>query len=102
MTVVGCLVEVVPILSSVVRFDEIGEGDGRVNTPVIALRQMSSQAITRSGRPVVIGGLSLSRRSNEERNPLHGTPLQKMLSSHDKQTESRQLLIVITPWQVSV
>lgn len=96
------LVEVVPILSSVVRFDELGDGANRVNTPVIALRQMSSQAITRSGRPVVIGGLSWKRLAASERSPGVGAVLDKWLSSRDKQDESRQLLIVITPWEVTV
>ena len=96
------LVEVVPILSSVVRFDELGDGANRVNTPVIALRQMSSQAITRSGRPVVIGGLSWKRLAASERSRAAGTVLEKWLSSHDKKDESRQLLIVITPWEVTV
>ncbi len=96
------LVEVVPILSSVVRFDELGDGANRVNTPVIALRQMSSQAITRSGRPVVIGGLAWDRLAANEKSPLKGTLLEKWLSSRDRETESRQLLIVITPWEVVV
>ncbi len=96
------LVEVVPILSSVVRFDELGDGANRVNTPVIALRQMSSQAITRSGRPVVVGGLSWKRLAASKRSPAAGTVLDKWLSSRDKKDESRQLLIVITPWEVTV
>ena len=96
------LVEVVPILSSVVRFDELGDGENRVNTPVIALRQMSSQAITRSGRPVIIGGLSWDRLALDERSPINTTLLKKWLSSHNREVESRQLLIVITPWEVEV
>ncbi len=96
------LVEVVPILSSVVRFDELGDGANRVNTPVISLRQMSSQAITRSGRPVVIGGLTWDRLASDEESPVAGTVFEKWFSSRDRKTESRQLLIVITPWEVMV
>ena len=96
------LVEVVPILSSVVRFDELGDGENRVQTPVIALRQMSSQAITRSGRPVVIGGLTWNRLASAKQSPIYGGVLKKLFSSQSKQTESRQLLIVITPWEVLV
>ena len=96
------LVEVVPILSSVVRFDRLGDSDNRVDTPVIALRQMSSQAITRSGRPVVIGGLTLDRLASDSKTPFSGTWLDRWLASRDRESESRQLLIVITPWEVEV
>ena len=99
------LVEVVPILSSIVRFDQLGDGENRVETPVIALRQMSSQAITDSGRPIVIGGLTWSRLAAAENTPALGGGLgrwlSKLLASRSKESESRQLLIVITPWEVS-
>ena len=96
------LVEVVPILSSIVRFDRLGDGANQVDTPVIALRQMSSQAITDSGRPIVIGGLTWSRLAVEERGPGLGGWLKKLLASRSEESESRQLLIVITPWEVPV
>ncbi len=94
------LVEVVPILSSIVRFDQLGDGENRVDTPVIALRQMRSQAITDSGRPIVIGGLTWNRLATEKKTPVEGGWLDRLFSSRSEERESRQLLIVITPWEV--
>ena len=85
------LIEVIPILSSVIRFDELGSGENRIRAPVIALRQLSSQAVTSNGRPIAIGSLNWDKSSNGV-NSL----------SRDKSRESRQLLIVITPQEITL
>ena len=95
------LVEVIPILSSLLRFDTLNSGDNQINTPVITLRQLSSQAVTQSGHPIIIGGLSLDRLSRQQSSPSSHLPFHALLSSRDKELESRQLLIVITPRIVS-
>ena len=96
------LVEVVPVLSSLLRFDDLSDGEHTVKAPVIALRQMSSQAITRSGRPVTVGGLNWNRLQNSDRAPGDHAWLREFLSDRSKQSESRQLLIIITPWKASI
>ncbi len=97
------LVEVIPILSSLVRFDVLGAGDSRVSAPVIALRQMTSQALTVSGRPITIGGLSSSRLAkNSSRLFADKGIFNFLFGEHDDVSENHELLIVITPREVVV
>lgn len=94
------LLEVTPILSSLLRFEELRSGDGAINAPVIALRQMTSQAVTSSGRPIAIGGLEWQRSLSNESNVYAPGFLRELLSNRRNETELRQLLIIVTPWEV--
>ena len=95
------LIEVTPVLSALLRYDELGTGGARLRTPVIALRQMSSQAVTSSGRPVVVGGLESNRSSRRDNGVLAPEALRGVLSSRADESESRQLLIIVTPWEIT-
>ena len=96
------LVEVIPILSSLLGFDTLNSGGEELDTPVITLRQLSSQAITRDGYPIVIGGLDLDRFSHTQSGISKRMPFHRLLSSEEQGYESRQLLIVITPRLIRV
>ena len=96
------LVEVVPVLSSLLRFDQLSDGERTVKAPVIALRQLSSQAITRNGRPVTVGGLNWDRLQNNNSAFSKHRWVRKFISDQSKQSESRQLVIIITPWRAAV
>ena len=97
------LIEVIPVLSSLVRFDVLGVGDSRVSAPVIALRQMTSQALTVSGRPITIGGLSSSRLAKSSSHLFSGKGLlDYLIGEHQDVSEDHELLIVITPREVVV
>lgn len=95
------LVEVTPILSALLRFDELGTGSARLKTPVIALRQMSSQAVTSGGRPIIVGGLESNKLMYEEKGVLVPDILNDVLSDRTDESESRQLLIIVTPWEIT-
>ena len=96
------LVEVLPVLSSLLRFDELSDGEHTVKAPVIALRQMSSQAITRNGRPITVGGLNWNRLQSSDQAPSDHAWVRQLFSSQNRQSESRQLVIIITPWRAAV
>lgn len=96
------MLEVVPVLSSLVRFDQLGRGENATSAPVIALRQLSSQAVTQNGQPVTIGGLSWDKFSGDKQGFAEGFKLSDWFSSRNKRLESRQLLIIITPQEITV
>ncbi|MGU9977078.1 MAG: type II secretion system protein GspD [Candidatus Oxydemutatoraceae bacterium WSBS_2016_MAG_OTU14] len=96
------MLEVVPVLSSLVRFDQLGQGNTATNAPVIALRQLSSQAITQNGRPITIGGLSWDKFNSTKAGFSDGFALSDWFANRDRELESRQLLIVITPQEINI
>lgn len=96
------LVEVIPILSTLLGYDVLNSGDDEISAPVVALRQLNSQAITRNGSPVVIGGLDWDRFAHRESGISKHLPFHRLLTSVNKERETRQLLIVITPRVVTI
>lgn len=96
------LLEVTPILSSLLRFDELSSDGGDISAPVIALRQLTSQATTSSGRPIAIGGLEWHKSTHRESGFFTPVGLSgKLLTNRKNERESRQLLIIVTPWEVT-
>ena len=95
------LLEVTPVLSSLLGFDELSSGDEDIRTPIIALRQMTSQSITTSGRPIAIGGLEWHRSAEREEGFFAPAFIRKLLANRSQTNESRQLLIIVTPWEIS-
>lgn len=94
------LLEVTPALSSVPRFDTLDDAGTRA--PVISLRQMNSQAITSSGRPIAVGGLSWRREARQAHAPARALPpFDRLFRGARSESETRELLVVITPWEVS-
>jgi len=99
------LLEVVPIISSIKGFTEINNGGQVISTPNIAIQELATQVITKSGKPVHLGGLILSRIiENAKRVPLPGGEASRLISellgSVKVEEEGRELLIVITPTEV--
>jgi type II secretory pathway component GspD/PulD (secretin) len=99
------LVEVVPVLSSIKGYTEIESSSQNILTPNIALQELATQVITKSGKPIHLGGLILSRIiENAKRMPLAGggagKRLGELLGSMKVEEEGKELLIVITPTEV--
>jgi len=99
------LVEVVPIISTIKGFTEIDNGGQKIATPNIAMQELATQVITKSGKPIHLGGLILSRIiENAKRVPLPGgeatQALGELLGSMKIEEEGKELLIIITPTEV--
>lgn len=100
------LVEVVPILSSIKGYTPIQSNGEEISTPNIALQELSTQVITKSGEPIHLGGLIISRiTENLKKAPLAAGKwsdlLGKALGSMKMEEEGRELLIVITPTEIN-
>jgi type II secretory pathway component GspD/PulD (secretin) len=96
------LIDIVPILSELRNFDTLGFD---ITTPNIALQELSTQVITRSGVPIKLGGL-ISSRFIDQINRLPFAKGNSMLrsifdnylfKSDANSKERHELVIVVTP-----
>ncbi len=96
------LVEVVPVLSSIRSQTSFDTGVSTVVRPNIAIQEMATLAITRSGKPILLGGLIQSRM----REASHRLPCDHFLcdvfASATVEQGNRELMIVITPIEVAI
>jgi len=94
-------IEIVPVLSSLQGFDEFTVQNFEFGTPKIALQELSTQVITRSGKTVHLGGL-ITRHIAEtlSRLPLLdpvGKWANYVLGSQANTLSRRELVITLTP-----
>ena len=96
------LVEVVPMLSSIRSQTSFETGVSTVVRPNIAIQEMATLAITRSGKPILLGGLIQSRwrQSGQQLNCDHF--LCEAVASASLEKTNRELMIVITPIEVAI
>lgn len=98
------LLDIVPILSELRRLDDLNYG---LKTPNIALQELSTQVITRSGVPVKLGGLISNRiteavarlpwAKNEHGNFMWPLFNNFLFKSEALTKERHELVIVVTP-----
>lgn len=96
------LVEVVPVLSSIRSHSKFETGVSTVTRPNIAIQEMATLAITRSGKPILLGGLiqSQSKQAAHRLNCDHF--LCRAFASSTLEKTNRELMIVITPIEVAI
>jgi len=96
------LVEVVPVLSSIRSQSTFDTGISTIVRPNIAIQEMATLALTRSGKPILLGGLIQSR----VREAAHRLPCDHFLcdafASATLEQDNRELMIVITPIEVAI
>ena len=99
------LLTVIPALSSLIRFEDIVSGGVTISrAPRISLTNLSSKAITRSGRAVPVGGLTTEQISNRLNASLGlgKTILGELFTSKDNSGQLRELVVVVLPREISV
>ena len=99
------LLTVIPALSSLIRFEDIVSGGVTISrAPRISLTNMSSKAITRSGRAVPVGGLTTEQISDRVSASLGlgKTVLGDLFTSKDNSGQLRELVVVVLPREISV
>ena len=96
------LVEVVPVLSSIRSQSEFRTGVSTIVRPNIAIQELATLAITRSGKPILLGGLIQSRALEQARRPPCAHFLCDALAAATLERSSRELMIVITPIEVAI
>ena len=99
------LLTVIPALSSLIRFEDIVSGGVTISrAPRISLTNLSSKAITRSGRAVPVGGLTTEQISNRVGASLGlgNTILGELFTSKDNSGQLRELVVVVLPREISV
>ncbi len=99
------LLTVIPALSSLIRFEDIVSGGVTISrAPRISLTNLSSKAITRSGRAVPVGGLTTEQISDRVSASLGlgKTVLGELFTSKDNSGQLRELVVVVLPREVSV
>lgn len=95
------LIEVTPMISSLQGFDNIVAQNFTLNLPRIALQELSTQVIARSGETVQLGGL-ISRKITESLSRIpwkdsDGGVVNFLFSSVRNSLERRELVVTITP-----
>ena len=96
------LVEVVPVLSSIRSHSEFETGVSTVVRPNIAIQEMATLAITRSGKPILLGGLIQSRSLQASHQLDCDHFLCRAFSASTLEKTNRELMIVITPIEVAI
>lgn len=96
------LVEVVPVLSSIRSQSEFRTGVSTIVRPNIAIQELATLAITRSGKPILLGGLIQSRALEQAQRPPCEHFLCDALAAATLERSSRELMIVITPIEVAI
>lgn len=96
------LVEVVPVLSSIRSLTEFDTGVSSIVRPNIAIQELATLAITRSGKPILLGGLIQSRFREDQTDPLCEHFLCNMFATSRIEHSNRELMIVITPIEVAI
>lgn len=102
------MMDVVPLVSSFTGFDNFTIQGNQFSQPRVALKQLATQAVTRSGVPIQLGGLISSRITSELRNlppvdrSLLGIDqvLDKVVGAESNEIDRRELLILITPYLI--
>lgn len=96
------LVEVVPVLSSIRSHSKFETGVSTVVRPNIAIQEMATLAITRSGKPILLGGL-IQSRSHQAAHQLNCDHfLCRAFAASSLERTNRELMIVITPIEVAI
>ena len=96
------LVEVVPVLSSIRSESTFQTGISTIVRPNIAVQEMATLAITRSGKPILLGGLIQSRAKDDGYRPPCDHPLCDAFAASALERSNRELMIVITPIEVAI
>lgn len=96
------LVEVVPVLSSIRSHSEFETGVSTVVRPNIAIQEMATLAITRSGKPILLGGLIQSRSLQAAHQLDCDHFLCRAFAASTLEKTNRELMIVITPIEVAI
>lgn len=96
------LVEVVPVLSSIRSHSEFETGVSTVVRPNIAIQEMATLAITRSGKPILLGGLIQSRSRQAAHQLDCDHLLCRAFAASTLEKTNRELMIVITPIEVAI
>ena len=99
------LLTVIPALSSLIRFEDIVSGGITISrAPRISLTNLSSKAITRSGRAVPVGGLTTKQISDKVSASLGlgETALGNLFSSKDNSEQLRELVVIVLPREISI
>ena len=96
------LVEVVPVLSSIRSHSEFETGISTVVRPNIAIQEMATLAITQSGKPILLGGLIQSRSLEGGHRLDCDHLLCRAFGASTIEKANRELMIVITPIEVTV
>ncbi len=96
------LVEVVPVLSSIRSHSEFETGVSTVVRPNIAIQEMATLAITRSGKPILLGGLIQSRSLQAAHQLNCDHFLCRAFAASTLERTNRELMIVITPIEVAI
>ena len=96
------LVEVVPVLSSIRSHSEFETGVSTVVRPNIAIQEMATLAITRSGKPILLGGLIQSRSLQAAHQLDCDHFLCRAFAASTLEKTNRELMIVITPIEVAL
>ncbi len=96
------LVEVVPVLSSIRSQSTFQTGVSTIVRPNIAVQEMATLAITRSGKPILLGGLIQSRAKDDSYRPPCDHPLCDAFAASSLERSNRELMIVITPIEVAI
>ena len=98
--------EIVPVVSNFRGFDNFSIDGNQFSQPRVTLKQMATQVIARSGQPIPLGGLKTTRIENELRTlpseKLNLLGLEKLFESERRDTERRELMLVVTPHLVEV
>lgn len=98
------LLTVVPALSSLLSFDNIVSNNQVISrTPRISLTNLSSKAITRSGRAVAVGALS-TKQINDRAHTAWGldkTILGDLLTNKNQHDQLREIVVVVLPREIS-
>lgn len=96
------MLDIVPVVSSISGSDSFSLEGNDFSIPRTALQQLSTQVITRSGRPIKLGGLITKKIASE----LSGLPFQKkglasklsfFFDSQANDLEKRELVLIVTP-----
>ena len=100
------LIEVVPIISSVQGYQDFKIGDWEFQTPNIALQELSTHVIARSGETVQLGGL-ITRKLTEQMSRIpfadgDGGFANFLFSSVRNELERKELVLSITPMLLDV
>ena len=99
------LLTVIPALSSLIRFEDIVSGGITISrAPRISLTNLSSKAITQSGRAIPVGGLT-TRQISDKLSASLGlgeTILGDLFTSKDNSEQLRELVVVVLPREIAV
>lgn len=99
------LLTVIPALSSLIRFEDVVSGGVTISrAPRISMTNLSSKAITRSGRAIPVGGLTTEQISDKVNASLGlgKTVLGNLFSSKDSGKQLRELVVIVLPKEITV